>query len=112
MGIRAAINVPMNFGKEVAVATIKNSLLSFKQQMADYEIFIRAEAGTQKSSIDVKKYTTEVVFDRFQHDARCVICFDDFKEGETCLQLPCGHVFHKCEVEKHLLESEKCPLCR
>lgn len=43
----------------------------------------------------------------------CPITQDDFKEGDTITELPCGHIFDKDAIE-HWLKNEKaeCPVCR
>lgn len=43
----------------------------------------------------------------------CVICLDEFREGEDLLELPCKHLFHKGCVSKWLVERKKiCPICK
>tara|TARA_B110000285_G_scaffold141660_1_gene158448 strand:+ start:206 stop:766 length:561 start_codon:yes stop_codon:yes gene_type:complete len=49
---------------------------------------------------------------------QCSICFDDFKEGDKCIELPCSgkkHVFHHsdtCSVMPWLERNNTCPMCR
>lgn len=46
-------------------------------------------------------------------DNTCVICQDDFKDGDELTKLPCGHYFCKKCIFKMLKEySNKCPTCR
>lgn len=43
----------------------------------------------------------------------CLICFDDFKDGDVLRVLPCKHKFHALCVDQWLLNSSAlCPLCR
>lgn len=43
----------------------------------------------------------------------CVICLEDFKDGDVCRALPeCHHVFHKECVVSWLMQSNSCPICR
>ena len=45
--------------------------------------------------------------------SECVICWEDFEDGEICRVLPaCNHVFHKACVGLWLMEKRVCPLCR
>ena len=45
--------------------------------------------------------------------SECVICWEDFEDGEICRVLPaCNHVFHKACVGLWLIEKRVCPLCR
>lgn len=50
----------------------------------------------------------------------CVICFDDFKEGEKLRVLRCGHAYHRKCIDRWLLgtltlteaNTTQCPLCK
>jgi hypothetical protein len=42
----------------------------------------------------------------------CVICIEDFIDGETLRVLPCNHCFHVACVDVWLLERPLCPLCK
>lgn len=50
---------------------------------------------------------------RFKGSEVCAICLDNVLEGEICRVLPdCKHVFHLNCVDKWLLKSPVCPVCR
>lgn len=42
----------------------------------------------------------------------CVICMNDFEEGDEMRVLPCKHQFHKGCVDNWLKVKRQCPLCR
>jgi len=43
----------------------------------------------------------------------CAICLQPFQRGEKIRILPCGHIFHKEEVDDWLIRWKKlCPICR
>mmetsp|Transcript_6990 Transcript_6990/g.10668 ORF Transcript_6990/g.10668 Transcript_6990/m.10668 type:complete len:332 (+) Transcript_6990:70-1065(+) len=45
-------------------------------------------------------------------NSRCVICMEDFVEGEDVKVLPCGHGFHAHCIDPWLAnQSDRCPLC-
>uniref|UniRef100_A0A7S4DYU4 RING-type domain-containing protein n=1 Tax=Lotharella globosa TaxID=91324 RepID=A0A7S4DYU4_9EUKA len=45
-------------------------------------------------------------------NSRCVICMEDFVEGEELKALPCRHGFHASCIDPWLAEhSERCPIC-
>ncbi|MBA0611586.1 hypothetical protein Godav_012261 [Gossypium davidsonii] len=45
--------------------------------------------------------------------ADCVICLEEFKDGDTCRVLPnCKHMYHQLCIDKWLVKDEVCPLCR
>ena len=46
-------------------------------------------------------------------ESNCLICIEDFKEGEYKRELPkCHHVYHKKCIDKWLKKSATCPVCR
>ncbi|KNA06353.1 hypothetical protein SOVF_181820 [Spinacia oleracea] len=50
---------------------------------------------------------------RFKGSEVCAICLDNLLEGEICRVLPsCNHVFHLNCVDKWILKSPVCPVCR
>lgn len=44
----------------------------------------------------------------------CVICLDDFKDGDECrvLRPKCNHMYHKTCIDLWLTKDNHCPLCR
>ena len=42
----------------------------------------------------------------------CVICLEDFVDGEELRVLPCNHAFHVACIDEWLLERPLCPLCK
>ncbi|GAV78269.1 zf-RING_2 domain-containing protein, partial [Cephalotus follicularis] len=43
----------------------------------------------------------------------CVICLEDFKNGDECTVLAhCKHMYHKSCISQWLLKHIRCPLCR
>lgn len=50
---------------------------------------------------------------RFPSIVECPFCLCDFEDGDTVMELPCGHLFHDEEV-RGWLEGQKgvCPVCR
>ena len=41
----------------------------------------------------------------------CVICRDDFADGDVLIKLPCNHLFHKPCIAHWLEEKPRCPMC-
>ena len=43
---------------------------------------------------------------------KCIICYEDFNEGDEISTLPCTHVFHiKC-IKTWIYEKGNCPICK
>mmetsp|Transcript_12850 Transcript_12850/g.30047 ORF Transcript_12850/g.30047 Transcript_12850/m.30047 type:complete len:262 (-) Transcript_12850:1255-2040(-) len=45
-------------------------------------------------------------------DIKCLVCQEEYSEGEQLRKLPCGHCFHKDCVDQWLLSKDFCPYCR
>lgn len=43
---------------------------------------------------------------------RCVVCLDDFEEGNVVRRLPCLCVFHRDCIDRHFIDNVCCPVCR
>lgn len=41
----------------------------------------------------------------------CVMCLEEFTQGEEVLRLPCSHLFHEGCLGPWLLKSLQCPIC-
>jgi hypothetical protein len=56
----------------------------------------------------------EIIYQKENFDTdQCVISMEDFNDGDTVIQLPCGHIFHPESIKTWLKEeSSKCPICR
>ena len=43
---------------------------------------------------------------------KCIICYEDYKEGDNITTLPCAHVFHFDCVKPWIFQHGNCPLCK
>jgi hypothetical protein len=59
-------------------------------------------------SLEVKNYSSEL---RFNSDT-CVVCYDDYIEGEEVMILTCRHAFHAECIKTWFKNSTVCPLCK
>ena len=42
----------------------------------------------------------------------CVICMEDFKNGDVTTNLPCLHMFHTNCIQSWLKTQNTCPICK
>lgn len=43
----------------------------------------------------------------------CAICLEEFKDGDRIRLLPCGHIYHRVEIDDWLCRIKKlCPICK
>ena len=47
-----------------------------------------------------------------QEKKNCVICLEDFKNGDTVINLPCIHLFHNNCIKNWLKSQNSCPVCK
>ena len=47
-----------------------------------------------------------------ENNKTCVICYDDFKDNDDVIFLPCFHVFHTKCIKEWLKNKNFCPLCK
>ena len=45
-------------------------------------------------------------------ELKCVICYEDFQEGDIVTTLPCAHVFHIDCIKVWILQHGNCPVCK
>lgn len=45
-------------------------------------------------------------------EQQCLICYEQFQEGEQLRVLPCFHRFHTACAERWLQQSRTCPICK
>ena len=45
-------------------------------------------------------------------ELKCIICYEDFQEGDNVTTLPCAHVFHIDCIKVWILQHGNCPVCK
>lgn len=75
--------------------------------------FIRPPVPATPASARSSRLNNAVPTRRFPSIVECPFCLCDFENGDTVMELPCGHLFHDEEV-RGWLEGQKgvCPVCR
>lgn len=108
-------DLPISRGNtEYLLCNFKEALRSFISAMIQYQSFILVEASVleKKTKVDIRVHTKLITCSKEHTHEKCVLCFDRFQENEICLELNCGHFFHRQEIEKHLYNTACCPLCK
>ena len=47
-----------------------------------------------------------------ENKRNCMICLDEFKNGQKSINLPCAHIFHSECIKKWMKREKFCPLCK
>ena len=50
--------------------------------------------------------------DLSENKKKCLICLDEFKNGQKSIVLPCTHLFHSECIKKWMKKENFCPLCK
>lgn len=75
--------------------------------------FLRPRVPAAPASARSSRLNDAVPTRRFPSIVECPFCLCDFENGDSVMELPCGHLFHDDEV-RGWLEGQKgvCPVCR
>ena len=52
------------------------------------------------------------LFDNSYNIKECPISLEEFKEGDSIIELPCNHIFNENNIKNWLKEKPNCPVCR
>lgn len=114
--LRADIPIPFCMTAGHLKEVLKDAIHAFIAAMLEYQGFIVEESSNHDfrnaPKIDIDACCERVTCAEEHANRRCVLCLDNFKVNDRCLKLPCGHMFHTEEIQKHLFQNPKCPLCR
>jgi hypothetical protein len=90
---------------------INNEFENFFSNIGSYNH--HEEHGLDKNILNALPEVPIENVDKMDDDKKnCVICLNDFKNGEKALILPCIHLFHKDCIISWLKQNDKCPICK
>ena len=91
---------------------INNSIyvpdLQSPQQMPQLESYVNINISTEEILKD-SKYMT---YNSDIEEKKCPISLDEFKEGDSLIELPCKHLFNETNIKSWVKEKQTCPVCR
>lgn len=61
---------------------------------------------------DILKKCKYKSFDSSCSVKECPISLEEFKEGDSIIELPCNHIFNENNIKNWLKEKPNCPICR
>ena len=61
---------------------------------------------------ELPETTIEDVSKLDQEKKNCIICLENFKNGDKAIILPCIHIFHNECIKKWLQTQDSCPICK
>ena len=103
-------NLPPNDPYTNNYSQIINSSISVPeyQQMPQLESYVNINISTEEILKD-SKYMT---YNSDIEEKQCPISLDEFKEGDSLIELPCKHMFLESSIKDWVKEKQTCPVCR
>ena len=98
-----------NLGHTVATQ-LQSAMVNFTAMLREMPVELLVPVADHRSCALVSR--------PFHHDIEsgecepCPICLDALEEGQTVLDIPCGHLFHEHCLRTWMNRASACPLCR
>ena len=61
---------------------------------------------------DVLKECKYIKYNYGNKETQCPISLEDFKDGDSLIELPCKHIFLENNLKEWIKEKQTCPVCR
>ena len=87
---------------------INNSELFITSHIPQLEPYININISPEEVLKDSNyiKYNTDI------EDKQCPISLEEFKVGDSLIELPCKHIFLENNIKNWVKEKQTCPICR
>jgi hypothetical protein len=90
-------------------STIINSPLpSYLPQLTPLDTTLSNELNIN----DVLKECKYIKYNYGFKETQCPISLEDFKDGDSLIELPCKHIFLENNLKEWIKEKQTCPVCR
>ncbi|KAL6566466.1 hypothetical protein OROGR_002081 [Orobanche gracilis] len=76
------------------------------------DLFSRKGGQRPASSASIDSLPRVEIAKGVDDDGQCVVCLEEWGDGETAKEMPCRHRFHGGCIEKWLTINGCCPVCR
>lgn len=82
--------------------------------LAVLQALMREQHGNPAHGADIEALPTRRLqgTGHLGEQTRCLICLEDFGDGDDVMTLPCLHIYHKKCVEQWLGRDNSCPVCK
>ena len=88
------------------------NILRTLNQLGEEVRGIREDLGINQNNYS-HLLETKIETDKLnEENKRCIICYEDFKDNDKGIFLPCFHVFHSNCIKTWLKNKDNCPLCK
>ncbi|CAK0903539.1 unnamed protein product, partial [Prorocentrum cordatum] len=82
--------------------------------LAVLQALVREQHGNPAHGSDIDALPTRTLqgIGHLGEQTKCLICLEDFGDGDDVMTLPCLHIYHKKCVEQWLGCDNSCPVCK
>jgi hypothetical protein len=71
-----------------------------------------ANIGANQEHINCRTLSYKYIKEKLTVEEKCTICLCEYDQNDHVRRLPCMHLFHIECVDKWLIQSKRCPICR
>jgi len=68
--------------------------------------------GANQEHINCQTLSYKYIKEKISLEEKCTICLSEYDQNDPVRRLPCMHLFHIECVDKWLIQSKRCPMCR
>ncbi|CAF0822251.1 unnamed protein product [Rotaria sp. Silwood1] len=68
--------------------------------------------GASQEHINCRTLSYKYIKEKISMEEKCTICLCEYDQYDSVRRLPCMHLFHIECVDKWLIQSKRCPICR
>lgn len=105
---------------EMNPSALNSSIKKFEQEHqiilknVDFDDIISLQKETKIEEISSLYKEIIAISPKIYHESLCGKCLQvyDIEQGNECVYLACGHIFHRNCVEEFLITNESCPTCK
>merc|ERR1719346_679164 len=89
-------------------------LLAFMAQERVQGNRAQASEGNRAQAADIAALPTRklAAAENLGEQTKCLICLDEFNDGDDVKTLPCLHIYHQQCIERWLCTDNSCPVCK
>jgi len=71
-----------------------------------------ANLGANQEHINCRTLSYKYSKEQITIEEKCTICLSEYEQSDHVRRLPCMHLFHIECVDRWLIQSKRCPICR
>jgi len=86
----------------------ENIIDSPPSQMPQLESYVNSNIIIE----EVLKDSKYITYNSDMEEKQCPISLEEFKDGDSLIELPCNHIFLENNINYWVKEKQTCPVCR